>query len=44
MIGKDFWNFVCCSDGGYEIVIDEYKKSAVLITEALENIKRTYLG
>lgn len=44
MIGKDFWNFVCCSEKGYEIVIDEYKKSASLITEALDNIKQTYLG
>jgi len=44
MIGRDFWNFVCCSEKGYEIVIDEYRKSAILITEALENIKQTYLG
>ena len=26
LIGKDFWNLVCCSDRGYEIVIDEYTK------------------
>ena len=37
LIGKDFWNLVCCSDKGYEIVIDEYKKSAYLINDALEN-------
>jgi len=37
LIGKDFWDFVCCSDKGYEIVIDEYKKSAYLIKDALEN-------
>ena len=37
LIGKDFWNLVCCSDRGYEIVIDEYKKCAYLITDALEN-------
>lgn len=43
LIGKDFWNFVCCSDRGYEIVIDEYKKSAHIIREALENIKEAYL-
>jgi len=27
LIGKDFWNFVCCSERGYEIVINEYKKN-----------------
>lgn len=44
LIGKDFWNFVCCSEKGYEIVIDEYKKSAFLIKNALESIKEIYLG
>ena len=44
LIGRDFWNLVCCSDKGYEIVIDEYKKSAYLINDALENIKQEYLG
>lgn len=37
LIGKYFWNLVCCSDKGYEIVIDEDKKSAYLINDALEN-------
>jgi len=27
LIGKDFWDFVCCSGEGYKIVIDEYKKA-----------------
>jgi len=44
LIGKDFWNLVCCSDRGYEIVIDEYKKCAYLINDALDNIKQEYLG
>jgi len=43
LIGKDFWNFVCCSENGYDIVIDEYRKSADLIKIALENIKKVYL-
>nr|MBC8184815.1 TdeIII family type II restriction endonuclease [candidate division KSB1 bacterium] len=43
LIGKDFWNFVCCSNKGYGIVIDEYKKSSYLIKSALNNIKDTYL-
>ncbi len=44
LIGKDFWNFVCKSDDGYNIVINEYKKNAHLIKNALEEIKNTYLG
>lgn len=44
LIGKDFWDFVCCSGDGYNIVLDEYKKSAHLIKEALGSIKKTYLG
>ncbi len=43
LIGKDFWNFVCCSDSGYDIVIDEYRKSANLIKHSLQNIKKAYL-
>lgn len=43
LIGKDFWNFVCCSTDGYDIVIDEYKKSADIIKSALHNIKKVYL-
>ncbi len=43
LIGKDFWDFVCCSNEGYKIVIDEYKKSSHLIKTALQNIKETYL-
>lgn len=42
-ISRDFWNLVCKSDDGYDIVIDEYKKSAHLINEALDKIKTVYL-
>lgn len=34
LIGKDFWNFICKSDRGYEIVIDEYKKNFHYIKQA----------
>ncbi len=34
LIGKDFWNFICKSDKGYEVVIDEYKKNAHIIKNA----------
>ena len=43
LIGEKFWNFVCKDDNGYKIVLDEYKKNASLIKDALEAIKKTYL-
>lgn len=42
-IGKEFWNFVCKSNDGYDIVIDEYRKNAHFIIEALDRIKKAYL-
>ncbi|MBP5560494.1 MAG: TdeIII family type II restriction endonuclease [Muribaculaceae bacterium] len=42
-ISKDFWNLVSKSERGYDIVIDEYKKNAHLINEAIERIKSIYL-
>lgn len=42
-ISRDFWNLVCKSEKGYDIVIDEYTKNAHLINEALERIKSVYL-
>jgi hypothetical protein len=44
LIGKDFWNFICKSENGYEIVIDEYTKNAPIIREALDQIKEKYLS
>ena len=44
LIGEQFWSFICKRDDGYSIVIDEYKKNAHYITDALESIKSTYLG
>jgi hypothetical protein len=44
LIGRDFWNFICKSEQGYEIVIDEYTKNAPIIREALEQIKSKYLS
>ncbi len=43
LIGKKFWNFVCRSENGYNVVLDEYKQSAHLIKEALNSIRRAYL-
>ena len=42
-IGRDFWNMVCKTDKGYEIILDEYKKNAHFIIEALNKIKKVYL-
>lgn len=42
-ISRDFWNLVCKSDRGYDIVIDEYKINAHFITKALAEIKAAYL-
>ena len=42
-ISRDFWNLVCKSDRGYDIVIDEYKRNAHFINEALDEIKDAYL-
>lgn len=44
LIGRDFWNFVCKSDEGYLIVIDQYKNTCGVISHALNEIKDTYLG
>lgn len=44
LIGKDFWNFVCKSADGYNIVLEAYKEKAELIKSSLNSIKETYLG
>jgi len=44
LIGKAFWDFICKSPNGYEIVLDEYKKHASVILDALGKIKKVYLG
>jgi hypothetical protein len=44
LIGKDFWNFVCKSKSGYEVVLGEYKAHANLIIQALNNVKAVYLS
>ncbi len=43
LISKDFWNMVCKSNDGYDIIIDEYKRNAPLIIDALKRIKQVYL-
>lgn len=42
LIGKDYWNFVCDDENGFEIVFEQYKKSAEYIKKAIQNIKALY--
>ena len=43
LIGRDFWNFICKSPAGYDLVLTTYKAHAHLITDALNAIKEVYL-
>lgn len=42
LIGTDYWNFVCNDEKGFEIVFNQYKKSAEKIRTALKKIKEMY--
>ena len=42
LIGRDYWNFVCDDLEGFDIVFEQYQRSAVYIKEALERIKELY--
>jgi hypothetical protein len=44
LIGRDFWDFVCQSQRGYEIVLGAYQERAYLIKDALNSIQQVYLG
>jgi hypothetical protein len=44
LIGKQFWDFICKSDKGYEIILGAYRDKSHLITKALESVKTKYLG
>ena len=44
LIGKDFWNFICKSNQGYQIVVSAYREKAPLIKQVLEDIKKVYLS
>lgn len=43
LIGRDFWNFVCKLENGYETVLSAYRENAHYIADALKSIKKTYL-
>ena len=42
LIGKDYWNFVCNSSDGFDVIFGQYKKSANKIRYALSEIKGLY--
>lgn len=42
LIGRDYWNFVCDDDNGFNVMFEQYKKSADKIKEALSKIKDMY--
>lgn len=42
LIGTEYWNFVCNDENGFNIVFNQYKKSADKIRTALTEIKGMY--
>lgn len=42
LIGKEYWNFVCDDEQGFEIIFEQYKLSAEKIKNALRQIKEMY--
>ncbi|MDO5569151.1 MAG: TdeIII family type II restriction endonuclease [bacterium] len=42
LIGKEYWNFVCDDENGFDIVFEQYKISCQYIKDALERIKKLY--
>ena len=44
LIGKDYWNFVCDDENGFDIIFDQYKRSVSHIKRSLEEIKSIYFS
>lgn len=42
LIGRDYWDFVCDSSNGFDVIFEQYKKSANKIRFALSEIKGMY--
>ena len=42
LIGKDYWNFVCNDEDGFDVMFQQYKRSSAKIREALVKIKEMY--
>lgn len=44
LIGKDYWNFICDDEEGFDIIIDEYKKCSQYILDTINKIKSAYFN
>lgn len=44
LIGKQYWNFVCDDEEGYDIIIDEYKACSQYILDSLARIRKAYFN
>ena len=44
LIGKNYWNFVCNDSEGFNVVFEQYQKSALYIKDALKRIKSLYFN
>lgn len=42
LIGRNFWNFICKNEDGFDIVYSQYLKSSTYIKGALQNIRGLY--
>lgn len=42
LIGKNYWNFVCDDENGFDIIFEQYRKSSEHIKKVLEKIKTMY--
>lgn len=44
LIGKEYWNFICDDENGFDVILDEYKKCSHYILDALDRIKKLYFN
>ena len=42
LIGKDYWNFVCKDENGFNIIFNQYQISSKYIKDALKRIRNKY--
>lgn len=44
LIGRDFWNFICKREDGYNLVLSAYKDNCHEIINCLDELKSLYIG
>jgi len=42
LIGKDYWDFICNDDDGYEVILNIYHNSVSLINNGIASVKHLY--